>query len=205
MRKLQLANRKFGRWTVIKEAENKGRHRAWICKCDCGNEKDVYQDHLVSGKSQSCGCFRTEKVSVVMREIKTKHNWYGTRLYKAWQSMKMRCTNPNNHNYENYGGRGIKLCEEWREFTPFKEWALNNGYDDTLTIDRIDVNGNYEPSNCRWTTIAVQNNNKRNNRFVTYNGRTQTVSQWAEELNINRDTIYTRLNRGWSEERALQC
>ena len=205
MKAKDLLGQKFGRLTVIKEAENKGKHRMWICKCECGKEKIIYQTHITTGKTTSCGCFRNEIVSETAKTIKTKHGMFGTRLYGIWHGIKTRCENPHNRNYQNYGGRDIRLCDEWQDFEPFKEWAFNNGYKDSLTIDRIDVNGNYEPSNCRWATVKEQQNNKRTNHIVTYNGETKTVSQWAEELGINRETIYTRLSRGWSAERALQC
>lgn len=118
--------------------------------------------------------------------------------------MKYRCYNPNSDEYQYYGERGICLCEEWNDdFSIFYNWAINHGYKDNLTIDRINVNGNYEPNNCRWTTMKVQENNKRNNRILAFQGKEQTVTQWSEELGINRETIYYRLKSGWSVEDIL--
>lgn len=126
-----------------------------------------------------------------------------TRLGKIYHGMLNRCENANNTKYHDYGGRGIQVCDEWKTFPPFKRWALENGYSDELSIDRIDVNGNYEPSNCRWVTNRVQCLNKRNNHYVTYNGRTQTIQEWGEELNIKPNTLIYRLRRGWDIEKTL--
>ena len=126
------------------------------------------------------------------------------RLYRIWQHMKDRCYNHNCDSYHNYGGRGITVCDEWRNnYQNFQEWALRNGYTDDLTIDRSNVNGNYEPSNCRWLTQQEQSFNKRTNRTLTYKNKTQTLTEWATELNINSNTLLYRLRRGWTVERAL--
>ena len=132
------------------------------------------------------------------------HGKTGTRIHDIWRSIKRRCYTKSHKEYERYGARGIKVCEEWvNSFQEFYNWAMANGYRDDLTIDRKDTNGNYEPSNCRWVTQKEQQNNRRNNHYITYNGKTQTAKQWAEELNKNYSTIITRLNRGWSIERTL--
>lgn len=128
----------------------------------------------------------------------------GTRLKRIWDSMKQRCENSADIHYKNYGGRGIAICDSWRVFSGFKEWALLNGYDKHLTLDRINNDGNYEPSNCRWTTQKEQCNNKRTNHMISYNGETKTIAQWAEATGITASTIEHRLNRGnWDIERAL--
>lgn len=134
-----------------------------------------------------------------------KHGLNETRIYKTWVRMKVRCYNQNHDRYKNYGGRGITVCDEWKnDFKKFYEWAMKNGYSDDLTIDRIDVNGNYEPSNCRWITNKEQCNNRRNNHFITYNGKTQTVSEWAEEIGLDYNTLLVRINRlHWDIEKAL--
>lgn len=122
-----------------------------------------------------------------------KHGQFGTRLYNTWAHMKQRCYNPKNPSYENYGAKGIIVCNEWQDFEPFYNWARNNGYKDNLTIDRIDFNGNYEPANCRWATIEEQNNNKSDTNLITYNGKTQSLSKWAKELNIKMTTLKARI------------
>lgn len=193
----------FGLWEVMQEAKD----RKLLCRCRCGTEKEVQKKHLLSGKTTSCGCLRNQKSSERMKENNpciAKHNMYKSRLYGIWSNIKDRCYNSNNGKYQNYGGRGIKLCEEWQEFVPFKEWALSNGYNDTLTIDRMDFNGDYEPNNCRWITIQEQQYNKCNNHLLTYNGRTQTLMEWAKERGIKYNTLHTRINRGrWDIGRAL--
>lgn len=134
----------------------------------------------------------------------TKHNMSKTRLYGIWALMKSRCGNPKITQYKYYGERGIKVCDEWSDFLAFYDWAINNGYSDTLTLDRRDVNGNYEPSNCEWVTMKEQCNNRTNNRLITYNGKTLTVSQWADERGIKQNTLNKRINRGhWDIGRAL--
>lgn len=130
-------------------------------------------------------------------------NYCDTRLYKIWGDMKNRCNNPNNTVFKFYGARNIGVCKEWEQFEPFRDWATNNGYTDELTIDRIDVNGNYEPSNCRWVTMKEQSRNKRNNHFVTYNNETHCLSEWAERYNINYKMLFKRLKSGWSFEKAI--
>lgn len=129
------------------------------------------------------------------RKISTKHGKSNTRLYSIWRSMKSRCCSKNNTNYFKYGGRGIKTCDEWlNDFMTFYNWAMANGYKDDLTIDRIDVNGNYEPSNCRWATIKEQNNNTRRNHYVDYNGAKITISELSRILNINKSTLWHKIN-----------
>lgn len=135
---------------------------------------------------------------------KVKHGMEGTRLYKIWDSMKQRCLNPNNPQYNNYGGRGITIYAEWHDFPNFMKWALQNGYCENLSIDRIDVNGNYHPGNCRWASQRTQNNNRRNNHLLTYNGRTHTIAEWGKITGILPATIHHRVSRdGWSVEDAL--
>lgn len=153
-----LTGQKFGRLLVIKQTHIDNRSGTfWICKCDCGNVVTVRRDALTSGGTQSCGCLNIE--------ISSSHKKSHTRLYSIFAGMKGRCYNPNNTNYKHYGQRGICICKEWlNNFTAFYEWSVNNGYSDDLSIDRIDVNGNYEPSNCRWADAVTQANNKRNSR-----------------------------------------
>ena len=200
-----LTGQKFCRLTVIERANDyvypSGRHRAqWLCKCDCGNETIVKANDLKGGHTNSCGCLNKEKT----KERSTKHRMSHSRIYNAWSHMKQRCLDKNSNDYNDYGGRGIKVCNEWLEFEPFYKWATENSYNDSLSIDRIDVDGNYEPSNCRWVDMKTQQNNRRNNHYITYDGKTQTMKQWSEELNINYSTLRQRINDlGWSIDRAF--
>lgn len=126
-----------------------------------------------------------------------------TRLYHIWNGMRGRCLHKSYASFKNYGGKGVKIVKEWLKFENFKKWALENGYSETLTLDRIDSNKDYEPNNCRWVSMKKQQNNKTNNRKLFYNGEYKTVSEWAECLGVNTQTLFTRLKRGWSVERTL--
>ena len=134
-----------------------------------------------------------------------KHGGRKTRLYDIWHGIKARCYNPNNRAYKRYGGRGITMCDEWRDsFAAFRDWAVANGYSDQLTCDRKDTNGSYTPDNCRWVTPKTQANNRRDNRLLTHDGQTHTISEWAELTGINKKTIYARIDRyGWDVKRTL--
>ena len=173
----------------------------WLCCCDCGSSVVVVSGNLRSGNTISCGCVSKE-LSI---KRNTTHGRCGTRLYTEWLCMKHRCYNQKNKSFVYYGGRGITVCDEWKnDFQAFYDWAMQNGYTDNLTIDRKDVNGNYEPSNCRWITTQEQMNNKRNNHLLTYNGKIQTMKQWSNETGISYYVIRSRINTyGWSVERAL--
>lgn len=125
------------------------------------------------------------------------------RLYSIWHNMKSRCTNTKMAHFDRYGGRGIKVCDDWQKFEPFYEWAMSHGYSDTLTLDRIDVDGNYEPSNCRWVDMYVQNNNTQKNHYITYKGQTKTAAEWARQYGLHRCVFNNRIRRGWSFEKAV--
>lgn len=180
-----IVGEKFGKLTVVEKIGTKGdknkTRQTWLCKCECGGDRIVDTDSLKSGKTTSCGC-----------RNKT-HGMSQTRLYRIWSKMKQRTLNPKNNRYSNYGGRGIAICDEWLTFDSFKEWALLNGYSDDLSIDRIDVNGNYEPSNCRWTDNLTQANNKRTNVYYTHNGETLTFTQWCRKLNIDKEMARNKI------------
>lgn len=193
---IDLTGERFGKLTVIEYAGSKNKHTMWKCKCDCENETIISGDSLKRGKSKSCGCLQRKAV--------TKHKMYDTRIYHIWRHMKERCYNKNYKRYSDYGGRGITICDEWKnDFAAFYNWAITNGYADDLTIDRIDVNGNYESSNCRWVDMKTQQNNRRNNHLVTVNGVTYTIAEWSKITGLNHNTIYGRLKRGWTEYDAI--
>lgn len=132
-----------------------------------------------------------------------KHGMRETRLYNIWRSMRQRCNNPKTRNYKNYGGRGIRVCNEWEDFQTFVKWAFQSGYNDTLTIDRENTDGNYCPENCRWTTYKKQNNNRRDNRLIEYNGEIHTLSEWSDIIGIKMPTLWKRIKDGWSIEKAF--
>lgn len=132
-----------------------------------------------------------------------KHGMYGTRLYHIWNGLNGRCNNPNNKDYANYGGRGISVCDEWREAQNFFDWAIDNGYSHELSLDRINTNGDYCPNNCRWITVNEQQRNKRNNRIIEYNGKKHCIAEWAELTGIPKQTIVSRLRYGWDVKDVL--
>ena len=197
----RLENQKFGRLTVIREAgRTKSGNALWSCTCDCGGEKIVSSDGLRSGRTQSCGCIKREQNV----EMFTTHGERHSSIYKLWASIKNRCYNKNAHKYADYGERGIKVCEEWEtDYIAFRDWCLSNGYIKGLTIERIDVNGDYSPSNCIFATQKIQQNNRRNNHRITYEGVTKTLSQWAEHLGMTYKMLEHRINRGWSVKDAF--
>lgn len=131
------------------------------------------------------------------------HGETKTRLFKIWESMHERCERKTHKHYKDYGARGIFVCEEWKEYKPFRDWAMVHGYSEDLTIDRKDTNGEYSPDNCRWITMKKQQNNKRNNHFLTWNGETKTITEWSEATGIKKTTIKERLNLGWSVDKTL--
>lgn len=201
---IDLTGRQFGRLTVIKRAKNKGRSTAWECLCECGNETVVLSSHLKSNHTTSCGCFKKERI---LESIQTHGQAKGehTRLYNIYHGIKKRCYKKSEKSYDHYGGRGITVCAEWQnDFQAFYDWAMANGYADNLTIDRIDVNGNYEPANCRWVDMKNQCNNRRNNHLITYNGKSQTIAQWAAEYGVKYKKLNDRINKlHWSFEKAI--
>lgn len=194
-----LTGRKFGRWLVIGIGHRIKNGEKWLigwrCKCECGNEKVVTGGALRSGHSKSCGCFMRNGGSAL------GYSKPMTKEYKAWASIQERCYNPKNKRFKDYGGRGVVLCDRWRDFRNF---LIDMGHAPPgFQLERTDNDGNYEKSNCKWASRVEQGNNKRNNRRIEFDGKTQTASQWAMSLNLKVSTIYSRLDHGWSVKDAL--
>lgn len=201
-----LTGKRFGRLTALKlNYRDKKSNSYWLCKCDCGKETTVLIGSLTSGNTQSCGCFREEQSNKALIERSTTHGYSNKeRLYSIWHSMKLRCYTKSNISYKYYGKRGIEICDEWKnDYSNFRNWALQNGYEKGLTIDRIDVDGNYEPGNCRWTSYKGQARNRKNNTIITYQGESKTISEWSEITNIKPSTISERIRLGWNEIDAI--
>ena len=212
---IDLTGQKFGRLTVLERTTSTNKNVKWLCVCDCGKITSVFGVDLKSGKTKSCGCLFSEQLAQrnkqnalymsVSKDGDKPQSW--RRIYGIRYLMICRCYNPNTDQYSDYGGRGISVCPKWRDKNNgkanFYKWAMSHGYADNLTIDRIDVNGNYEPSNCRWVTMKEQQNNRRNNHLITYNGETKTVAEWELATGIKQHTILQRLRRGWRIEDAL--
>jgi hypothetical protein len=193
-KRIEMLGKKFGKLTVIEESsQRKGNAICWVCRCDCGNiTKPLNGTLLRSGQVKSCGCLVIEG----NKARNTKHGCRKTRLYSIWANMKRRCYGVHASGYERYGGRGITVCKEWKnDFQAFYDWAMSHGYSDGLTIDRIDVNGNYEPSNCRWETLQNQQRNRRNTILIEDNGELKTVLQLSQEKGISKDILYRRYKK----------
>lgn len=180
--------------------KSKQKTRMGLYKCYCGNEFRTQAQHINSGHTKSCGCHKLKQMSKVGK--KHTHNKSYHRLYSVWNAMIQRCTNINSKDYKNYGERGITICNEWLNIENFIN-DMDKTYSKGLTIDRINVNGNYCKENCRWTDRNIQANNTRTNRFITYKGKTLTLQQWARESGIKRETIAHRLNKGYDVSIAL--
>jgi beta-galactosidase/beta-glucuronidase len=193
-----ITGERFGRLVALGPVgRNKGGNVRWLCQCDCGQQTVVAGGSLRNGNTQSCGCLN--------RERHTTHGMEGTREYSTWQSMIARCTNPNRKGYKDYGGRGITVYGEWRSFEKWHEHvsALPHAFEDGYTMDRIDNGLGYIPGNIRWATARQQHNNTRTNRYLEFNGKRQTMAQWARELGMNYATLWSRIARGWTAKRAL--
>ena len=196
---INIAGERFGKLVVIKPMKTsgprKGKHVVWECVCDCGGVTHVLSSSLRCGDTQSCGCSKGNH----------KHGGRHTRLYSIWTNIKTRTTNPNATRFSNYGGRGIKLCQDWaNSFEAFRKWAESNGYADGLSIDRINNDGDYEPVNCRWANAALQSSNTRISLKLTHNGKTQTLNGWAREMGIGASTLSRRLKSGMPLDSALK-
>lgn len=180
----------FGKLTVVKQTNNKNKNRCWICSCECGNVTTVVSRDLLSGHTASCGCLR----HYIKHSV--NNGMYYKNIYAIWNGMRNRCNNVKSKAFKHYGGRGIKICSEWDYFNSFYEWAINNKYSPGLSIERIDVNGNYEPSNCVWIPIKEQAKNRRNTVYIEYNGQVKTLSEWSRHFNVTHGLIQYHLKNG---------
>lgn len=198
---IDLTGKKFGYWTVIKrDFKNRKNGVYWICKCDCGTIKSVCGEMLRNGASSSCGC----KTKYLIGKANRKHGMAHTPLFAVWNSMKQRCSNPHNEKYSQYGGRGITVCKQWKhDFMNFYDWAMANGYKHGLSIDRIDVNKNYCPKNCRWATWKIQANNKTDNHKILCRGKLLTLSELSQASGIDYANLKYRIYNGWNIEKAV--
>lgn len=196
--KIDLTGKKFGRLTVIGPAPNSGKNTNWLCLCSCGTIKPVPTRNLRTGKTNSCGCLQRE-VATSFGHKNKKHFGKGTRLYNIWKNMRERCNNSSSTSFKNYGGKGIKVCKEWDSFVEFEHWALTHGYEENLSIDRIDNSKGYSPDNCRWANVEVQSRNRSTN--IYYKGK--CLSDWCKETGISLKLASNRLKAGWPFEVAI--
>lgn len=190
-----LTGQKFGLLTVVGLADTETRKTYWVCRCDCGNMKTVRSDSLLCGAIKSCGCLKKkqDKVNLVKNH---RHKMSGTRIYLEWQGMKARCYNKSDARYADWGGRGITVCDQWKNsFEAFYEWAMENGYQKELSIDRIDNNGNYCPENCRWATPKEQSRNRRSNVNITIGNSTRTLTEWCEIFHVDYANVSAKYRR----------
>ena len=203
-----LTNKRIGKLTVLGRTPYVPGHKlSWICLCDCGKMVLYTTSQLRTYKS--CGCLHEESRQKHISEYHAIHGNPKERLYHVWNNMRYRCFNKNHQDYPNYGGRGISVCDEWKgNYLSFREWAYKNGYDENAptgqcTLDRIDVNGNYEPSNCRWVDTKKQASNRRRCRFFVIDGEQRSLSDWCELYGASRNLVYSRVQNGWDIKRAL--
>lgn len=205
MKFIDITGHKYGRLKVLKlNGLNERKRKIWLCQCDCGQYTTLSTNELRTGNTQSCGCLHKE-ILIKNNKKRAYHSLSRTKLYGVYNKMKARCNHKNHRGYEYYGGKNIKVCEEWsNDFRSFREWALNNGYQEGLTIDRKNLSGNYTPENCRWVTWDKQSINKTNTRFFEYKGKKQTLREWSMELNFNYKVLCNRIHRHkWTFERAI--
>lgn len=191
---VDITGQRYDRLVAVRQTTERTQSGGvkWLFRCDCGSEKVIAANSVRSGMVKSCGC------------MAKPHGMTGTRLYNIWVDMRQRCQNENYTDFHLYGGRGIRVCEEWQQFLPFYDWAMASGYQDNLSVDRKDVNGNYEPQNCRWATAKEQANNTRKNRLVTINGKAKSIDEWCKQYGISKASVYRRVRTfGMTYEEAL--
>ncbi|MBU2704099.1 hypothetical protein Ga0466249_005252 [Sporomusaceae bacterium BoRhaA] len=201
---IDITGQKFGRLTAIERAgvDRYGKI-LWLFSCNCGNQCIALGNSVRLGYKKSCGCIAKEN-AIKLSKKNITHGLTGTRLFVIWTNMINRCYSPKNKFWHIYGGRGITVCDEWRSNPQaFVNWAIDNGYEDDLTIDRKNNNNGYSPDNCRWATQIEQANNQRSNRMITAFGKTKTAQQWADGIGIQRSTLVSRIDHGWTPESAL--
>jgi len=205
---IDLTGRRFGRLLVLERAGERftaggSKRKLWKCQCDCGNTTVATTQDLRKGDTRSCGCLHLETLAEM--QYKSTHGESCTRLYRIWMAMRKRCNNPASQDYADYGGRGICVCSEWdSDYLSFREWARTNGYNDTLSIDRVNVNGDYSPENCRWVDQKMQCNNRRNNIVIDLDGVQRTIAEWADITGLKYSTIYNRyVAYHWSAQKTL--
>lgn len=202
---VDIKGQKFGRLTALERvgADSWGKSK-WRCHCDCGKDTVVLLSDIRGGKTRSCGCLARD-LSKKRRPSNITHGGSRTRLYTIWRDMRSRCYNQKDICYPRYGGRGIKICDEWlNDFGAFQAWAFASGYEDGLTIDRIENDGDYRPDNCRWATHKAQANNRCSNKTITINGETHTLAEWSALSGVDKNTILSRVQRGWTPDRLLE-
>lgn len=196
---VDICGQYFGLWNVIMQVPSHDGSKMYLCICACGQLGLIRGYSLKSGESLSCGC----RVSIGNKIRNTKTGESTTRLYMIWNTIHFRCENSKCEKYKNYGQRGITVCEEWASFEQFKKWAYDNGYTDNLSIERIDVHDGYHPRNCKWIPMREQSYNKTNTHWITINGVSKCLAEWCNIYKKDYDTVWARLKRGWSPERAL--
>lgn len=194
---IDITGERYGNLVAVCRTQNKtkGGGYKWLFRCDCGNEKEIPSNSVRSGLVKSCGC--------MVRKHGDTDGHKKSRLYVIWVNMHQRCKNKNNPEFKYWGGKGITVCEEWQEYAAFKKWAIENGYKNDLSIDRIDGNKGYTPDNCRWATALQQNRNQSSNHFITLDGKTKTLSEWIEISPITVSTYHKRKRKGMTDRDAL--
>lgn len=200
---LDITGQRFGKLIAIERHHKDTRKRwYWLCKCDCGGTLISKVAPLRSGNTKSCGCLKVE-VAIQRNKDNAIHNLSKHPAYNIHSGMMDRCYNPKQNQYKNYGGRGISVCDDWKDITTFCNWMTDNNYIKGLSIERIDNNGNYEPSNCVLIPVENQPKNRRSNHSISYNGNSNTVAEWSRITGINMYTLFDRLYRGWTDEEIV--
>ena len=196
-----ITGQKFGRLTAIRPTRKDEKRRTyfWYCCCECGKTLEIRLESLTTGNTKSCGCYNKE----ILLKHATKHGHCQHRLYKRWKNMMERCYKVLHPDYNNYGGRGIDVSDEWKNFDSFSK-DMDESFMDNMTLDRIDNDKGYSKENCRWATPKEQGNNRRTNKILTYNNESKTLSEWSSFLGIPKHVIWNRLHQGWSVDKAIQ-